>query len=230
MMFVSKPVHELLATILAVGVISLALAAVDRRPAAMTFRLLDNPGACGGHVCVLAEGLIDQDSVGKFESFVREHRIEPGAVMALNSEGGGVLNGLTLGEHIRKAGLETVVLGPSSLDKSSVAEDCASACVLSFFGGVQRSVEPGGRIGVHQIYSNPLTRDALSVADVQLLSSLIAQHVQRMGGTMDFLVLMLRTPAQNIHWLSASEMTRLNVTNAPGTSQGHPPAEARTAG
>jgi hypothetical protein len=217
--------REFCTKILALGATILALTALVRPAAAMTFRLLDNPGACGAQVCVLAEGAIDQDSVKTFDSFVREHRIKPGAVMALNSYGGVVLYGLTLGEHIRKAGLETVVLGPSSLGKGSAAGECASACVFGFFGGVARSVDPGGRIGVHQIYFDPSARDGLSVADVQLLSSLIAQHVERMGGTMDFLVLMLRTPAQDIHWLSASEMTRLNVTNTLPAPPGYAPAD-----
>ena len=200
----------------------LPLTILARPAAAMTFTLLADPDVCGGRACILAEGLIDQDSVGQFDAFIRQHRIERGAMIALNSEGGVVIDGVTLGEHIRKAGLATVALGPSP-DRSRTAKGCASACVFSFLGGTERSVGSGARIGVHQIYCDPRVDTGLSISDVQLLSALIAQHIERMGGSEELLIVMLRTPPQDIDWLSSPELARLKVTTAMSTSAGSQP-------
>src|ERR1700712_1278921 len=76
---------------------------------AMTFEMITGASGCGGRTCILASGLIDKDSVGQFQAFTKKHQVAPGAVVALNSEGGVLLFGLALGDQIRKAGFSTTL-------------------------------------------------------------------------------------------------------------------------
>ena len=180
--------------------------------AAMTFEMISG---CGGKTCILASGLIDKDSVGDFQAFAKKHQVAPGAVVALNSEGGVLLYGLALGDQIRKAGLSTTLQDSASGQPA----ECASACVFTFMGGVERSVGKGARVGVHQIYSDTKARDSLSVSDAQYLTSLVALHIDRMGGRLGILILALRTSPDSIHWFSASELSSLSVTTADRPTQ-----------
>jgi hypothetical protein len=134
--------------------------------------------------------------------------------VVLNSEGGGLIDGLSLGGLIREAGFSTTVQSGG---------DCASACAFTFLGGVQRSVGQGARVGLHQIYSNPQARDAISVADAQILMSRVAAHIERMGGGMDMLIAILRTPPQSIHWLSPAELSSMGVTTGASDAAPQPP-------
>jgi hypothetical protein len=86
-----------------------------------------------------------------------------------------------------------------------------------FLGGVERTVYDGSRVGVHQIYANLQARDALSVGDVQFLTSLCAMHIDHMGGGVGILVEALRTPPEAVHWFSAEEMARLQLVTPART-------------
>jgi hypothetical protein len=205
--YIAKITKLIAATVAVAALVTLASPA-----SAMTFEAVTSPHVCGDQPCILATGLIDKDSVRQFDAFVREHQLAAGATVALNSEGGVLIYGLELGDHIRKAGLSTTV--PGSEFNAAQAGECASACVFTFLGGVQRSVGDGARIGVHQIYANIQARDSLSVADAQWLSSLVAQEIERMGGGIGILVLTLRTPPEHIHWFSSAELDGLKVVTS----------------
>jgi hypothetical protein len=203
---------------LALAGLALAASAVFASPAsAMTFEQISGPADCAERACILASGLIDADAPGDFERFVKLRRLQPGALVVLNSEGGVLMDGLTLGALIREARFSTTVQSGG---------DCASACAFTFLGGVQRSVGHGARVGLHQIYSNPQARDAISVADAQILMSRVAAHIERMGGGMDMLIAILRTPPQSIHWLSAAELSRMGVTTGASDVVANPPPAA----
>ncbi|THD77359.1 MAG: hypothetical protein E7812_15610 [Phenylobacterium sp.] len=169
---------------------------------AMTFTLIPAAGACVPHPCILADGDIDERSVGAFSAFTRQAHLGPGALVVLNSPGGNVLQSLMLGKAIRQQGFSTTVQGGGA---------CASACAFVFLGGVERSAGPSARIGVHQI-SNPASAlGDLSAADGEWLVSLVAVYVKDMGGDLSVLIPALRTAPCDMHWLSPSELSRYAV-------------------
>jgi hypothetical protein len=209
--------HRFSALGMIVAAIALAAAvlAFAAPASAMTFEQITGPTDCAQRACILASGMIDAQTPGDFNRFVKDHHVASGALVVLNSEGGVLLYGLSLGDLIRKDGLSTTVQAfDHAAGRFEAGGECASACAFTFLGGVQRSVGQGARVGVHQIYSDPQARDALSVADAQYLTSLVAMHIQRMGAAMDMLILTLRTPPQNIHWLSSAELIHMAVTTA----------------
>lgn len=213
-----KEPHDLrqsLTALLLSALVVATLSILATPAAAMTFQRVEGPVECAARDCVLASGDIDKGSVGEFRAFAQANHIRPGALYILNSEGGVLMYGLALGDQIRKAGFSTTVQAydPASGRLGRGAE-CASACVFAFLGGVERSVGEGSRIGVHQIYANLQARDSLSVADAQWLTALTASHIDRMGGSVEILVIALQTPPTGIHWFSGPELGQLNVITA----------------
>jgi hypothetical protein len=179
---------------------------------AMTFQKIVGPAECAQRECVLASGPVDRQSIAGFQEMVRTHRIAPGALLVLNSQGGVLLYAIRLGEEVRKAGFSTTVAAYEPGAAELQPGECSSACAFVFLGGVERAVFDGSKVGVHQIYANLQARDGLSVGDVQLLTSLCAMHIDNMGGGVGILIEALRTPPEEVHWFSIEEMTRLAVT------------------
>jgi hypothetical protein len=182
--------------------------------AAMTFETITGPDACAGRTCILANGDIDKDSGDQFATFLRTNKIGAGGLVVLNSQGGHLLQSLTLGNEIRQAGLSTTV---ASFDRATsrfrTGGRCASACAYAFLGGVKRYVELGAKIGVHQVF-NLGDASSLSAADGQWLMSMVAAHVSRLCGNLDVLIPALRTRPDDMHWLTARELSQDTVITA----------------
>lgn len=93
--------------------------------------------------CVIAlQGRIGPDATREFGTVLRKARDQgcTNPLVALESGGGSVADGLALGREIRLAGYSTLI-----------ARNCASACSLIFLGGVERvMVGTRARVGLHQ--------------------------------------------------------------------------------
>jgi hypothetical protein len=95
--------------------------------------------------CVVAlQGVVSRDASLKFDDAVKK-AVAVGCrrplTMLLESPGGGLLDGISLGRDVRSQGLRTVA-----------RYECASACAIIFLGGVERMlVGSRARIGFHQI-------------------------------------------------------------------------------
>jgi hypothetical protein len=184
--------------------------------AAMTFEVVSSPTECAARGCVVAEGPIDKQTAAQFESFVRKHKLEAGAVVVLDSPGGNLLQGLALGEAIRKARFVTRVQAyDHTAGRFAQGGRCASACAYVFLGGVERTVAPGARIGVHQVAAPGGDTDGLSAADGLKLMSITASYVERLCGKLDLIIPALRTRPQEIYWLSPVELARYAVITTP---------------
>lgn len=120
------------------------------------------------------------------------------------SGGGNVYKAMEFGRLIRSLGLQTVAARGS---------ECASACSLSFLGGVTRYAEPGA-IGVHKSSfsdtSGMNVEDA--VAAVQQQTADVISYMNEMGVDPSLLQLALKYDSNDIRYLSSSEMTRFRVT------------------
>ena len=120
------------------------------------------------------------------------------------SGGGNVYKAMEFGRLIRSLGLQTVAARGS---------ECASACSLSFLGGVKRYAETGA-IGVHKSSfsdtSGMNVEDA--VAAVQQQTADVISYMNEMGVDPSLLQLALKYDSNDIRYLSSSEMTRFRVT------------------
>lgn len=138
--------------------------------------------------------------ISHFNQIVRQH--DP-AVVVFNSPGGNPFGAMALGRQIRAAGLATFQFRGS---------ECASACTFAFMGGVMRFAEAGS-LGVHRSsYSEGLSIGASdAIAIVQQHTAEIMSYMIEMGVDPSLMQLAMSYDADDIRYLSRSEMERYRV-------------------
>ncbi len=142
----------------------------------------------------------------------------------LSSDGGSLFAGLAIGRALRKAGLATRI---------PAGAECASACAYAFIGGVFRTVDPKGRVGVHmtsryvdpevlaaitgiiQRYGPGGAREVIPYVEQWAARSAAAQakYLVEMSVSLELMTPIVETHKREIHWLSRSELQRYNVVN-----------------
>jgi len=194
---------------LANGVRLLALLVVLAAPAvanSMTFERL-RIGPCAARQCVLAKGTINDTTLDQFKAFALANTLTEGAIIFLDSPGGGHVAGIALGRELRKRGLNTFVSSYApSRGAAFIDADCASACFYMFLGGVQRGVGPRSRLGVHQLAVVGENSVAAGVTNAQWYMGLAVEHIAEMGADPGVLSLALKTPSAGVRWISRQEM------------------------
>jgi hypothetical protein len=201
---------------------ALALGAAALPAAALQF----TQQRLGGVSVVLASGEIVAGDADRLAAFLTGRPVS-GATVVLDSPGGDLVEGMVLGALIRQQRLGTRILS---------GDECASACVFSFVGGVVREVDNGARLGVHtaslmfsDAYVSELTRvlaePGLSLTDrVRLVVLLNEQHTSmtmalqanflaRMGVSLKLLFPSSETHHLDMYWLSRRELLEFNVVN-----------------
>lgn len=201
---------------LAAAALALCLAA----PAAQALRFTTRPQQHG--TVIIAEGPIETGDAARLRALVAKTRgVDE---VWFNSPGGAAVEGLVLGRAIRDLGLATRV------PKGAM---CASACSYAFLGGVIRSVDEGGRYGVHMFTA---ARDEAFIHEVAKLvqeqgpagAAQVVMFIEQRSAKLAaerarFLVeqrvsLELMTPAfeqdaDGMNWLTPQELRRYNVVN-----------------
>lgn len=176
---------------------------------------------------IYAEGAFEPGDAAKFEEYLRGQQLWKNQRVVLNSEGGSLIEGIKLGQIIRKNGFRTAV--SKSVKTGEFFQPapgiCASACVLAFAGGVERGASEGSKIGVHQMsrdYDNiangaPITVEHLksSMSETQLLVGLTLTHFMEMGVEPMVVPLMVGTSAEDIRWLTVDEARATKIAFEP---------------
>lgn len=101
---------------------------------------------CVGANCqslIIANGPVERTSNERFKAV--SIGLPPGTVVSMKGNGGDLLGALRLGELIRQARFHTNV--------RESGDECLSACVFAFMGGLVRSVHPQARLGFHSLKS-----------------------------------------------------------------------------
>lgn len=130
-----------------------AAAVLQRNSTAMSFRLVSAPGRCANSPCIAAEGIFVGTTAVGFAAFLREHRVQAGTLVLLDSPGGDVGAAIQMGNDIREHKLSTEVakvVQSGSATRVSKGE-CFSACSIAFIGGLTREVPADGLLGFHWV-------------------------------------------------------------------------------
>jgi hypothetical protein len=181
----------------------------------------------GESTWIYAEGNFEAGDAEKFERFLDGRGLWRNQRVVLNSGGGSVLEGIMIGQIIRKHEFRTavaasVVVGEFSQVQAGV---CASACVLAFAGGVERGASEGSRVGVHQMSwdyddianGKPITIEDLEVnmSVAQRMVGLTLTHFMEMGIDPTIIPLMVGTSADDIRWLTLDELLSTKISFVP---------------
>ena len=174
------------------------------------------PVVLPGRRIVLAKGPIVRGDAERLAVALKgAERDEAGhATVALDSMGGLVDEAVAMAELLAREKVATVVLAGAS---------CASACAqVVFLGGNPRTVQDGGRLGLHSC-----SRGTDGVA-VLLCNDVIARLGDARGapyGTL--LAFMQLTPPGEVRWLDAEDADCWGLTLwPPGSGRGIKPGDA----
>lgn len=212
--------------------------AVDRTlPMQFTLYRQGPADSCGSHcrLFVAADGSITADTPADFAAFAKIHEIK-GALVVLDSNGGSVHGAIELGRQMRAVGLDTTVgrvigLGGHApgLPRARLSNraDCESMCAFVLLAGVHRTVPPGARVMVHQIWLGDRRDDPTaanySAEDLVLVQrdiGRLARYTHDMGASIEVLDLALRIPPwEPMHTLTQVEIrqTRVATADSPGS-------------
>lgn len=121
-------------------------ASADARTAKLTFKHHIDPTGIWPKVTLSSDGttlyMIGDVYSGSYFKFAKLLRASPKVKNVwLGSIGGAVLDGLLIGNLIKKHKLNT-----------HVGHVCASSCTMIFLAGKQRTLAPGAKLGFHQSY------------------------------------------------------------------------------
>jgi tetratricopeptide (TPR) repeat protein len=123
--------------------------------------------------------------------------------IVLNSGGGDVIESAKMAQSILKRNISTLVLQ---------GDTCASACVLLFASGYNRTIYSGAKIGVHRVSSGEQD-DSFA----RYMSINMNEVYKNLGVPDEIRLAMLDTPPDKMHWLKPKEM-QLFASHKPNLS------------
>ena len=162
-----------------------------------------------------ATGEITVGTNARFQKFIAQNAIKPGAVVFLDSPGGSVIEALELGRTIRALGFNTEIGGHARDKNGNVvgpASACFSACTLAFLGGRERYVDTDAMFGVHQVSTSDKLTSGQALELGQITIGEIVEYASFMGARPEFIYELTRAAPTEINLLSATTLQNLNVT------------------
>jgi hypothetical protein len=128
---------------------------------------------------------------GDYDRFLTQiGSLSGGAIVAFQSEGGRVIEGIQIGEAIRLKKFVTLVTADSY---------CASACALAWLGGVRRFMAPTARIGFHAAYY------ADSGRETGVGNALMGAYLNKIGLPYSAVIYITEASPESMTWLNLQE-------------------------
>jgi hypothetical protein len=191
----------------------------------------EKPAPACGTTCrswISAVGPITDATPHDFEVFAERKDVR-GATLALDSEGGSVVDTIAFGRALRRLDITTTIgttviaAAPDGSPTATLspAADCESMCAFVLLGGARRYVPPQARVLVHQIWlakkrehSETASYTAEEIVLVERDIGSLARYTIEMGGGIELLDAALRVPPwQPLYQLSGDEIQRMGLNN-----------------
>lgn len=178
-----------------------------------------------GSVAFVAQGRIEHNELQMFAQALQVARAQgvlPGTLI-IASPGGNMGGAIGLGLALRKLGMRTLVgslVHAPDGQRALSAAACDSACVMVLMGGVDRSVVPGSRVGVHAPKLNLDVDEGTSRAVLSRAEPLLREYTRLMGVSPDVIGIAKGVPSTTIRALTSAELSRFQlVTGGSGKGQ-----------
>ncbi|SHG43699.1 hypothetical protein SAMN04488044_0776 [Cognatishimia maritima] len=121
---------------------------------------------------LMFNGVVAQGAIDDFvENLTRSDRLE---TIVLNSPGGNIYEARLMAKEVKRLGLNT-----------HVTNECSASCLLIFMAGTERTLGPGGQLGVHR-YGMDFTQVLPHVSPLREMRTDQQYYLDR-GVTLDFL-------------------------------------------
>ncbi|MFC6496501.1 ATP-dependent Clp protease proteolytic subunit [Gemmobacter lanyuensis] len=167
-----------------------------------------------GNYLIHIDGLIEDGDADKLEAVVAD--LPKGRdnflLVALNSPGGNLAEGLRMADVLQAAEIQVVT---DVMGFGGTPADCASACSLVYLGGTYRYLQEGSRLGVHQFAfeTDDIAAKSETTRQVQRMAANITDLLSRAYVDPGFFTLMGKTAPEDINWVDAETLRKLNVLN-----------------
>jgi hypothetical protein len=189
----------------------------------MSFTRLDVSWICADCSVVQATGEFTQKTMDVYYDFVWRERFKKNIYFVFDSRGGTMRSAMELGMVLRRLKVNTMV-GRATIRNGAVEiepANCASACVMTYVGGVTRSMPKGSRLGVHRWIpidaaskdgkpaknSKPRLMNEETVASLQKQVAIHLKYFQSMDIDLRVAIPMLETPYSGITWVSSRDQS-----------------------
>jgi len=180
---------------------------------------------------IFADGYICSDTDKKFDDFLKQNPLKtPNTIVVLNSGGGDLAAGMRMGIIIRKQKLWTQVGSEFPLmipENENIRSDavpylsepaappfagnCASACTLTFMGGVHRTINYASNYGVHQFESADKNPTAQTESETEAAAAAVVAYLSEMGVSPNYMVYMVKKTGNDVTNLTTAELQQLNI-------------------
>ena len=153
----------------------------------------------GAETVIDAQGVIALDERAQFGAWftalpadVRARRV---AAIVLNSPGGNIIGAENFATMVRDGGVNTGV-APGAM--------CASACALIWASGIHKSIDAGGRVGVHNVSGYA---PEINVG----MTSALAKDLSGYGAPATVVTATVATTSDRVYWLTPADFAAWNV-------------------
>lgn len=171
---------------------------------------------------LIVTGPIEPGDAEQFKAFWNENAYDSWHfVVALDSPGGSLKDGIEIGRFVREVGARTEVQRYSASVSGRYPDElpgaeCYSACALAFMGGVERRIPEGATIGFHQFYGGVGLSSTDTMELTQHTSALIAGYLRDMGAKPALFEIMSGTSPDKMFIPTRPEFTSLNIVPIVG--------------
>ena len=160
----------------------------------------------GAETVIDADGGIERDERAQFGAWftslpadVRARRV---AAIVLDSPGGNVIGAESFATMVHSGGVDTGVAPGTT---------CASACALIWASGIHKSVDAGGRVGVHNASGYA---PEINVG----MTSALTKDLAGYGAPKSVVTATVATPPSQVYWLTPADFAAWDVNVVGGAS------------
>jgi hypothetical protein len=184
-------------TEVAAGLIALTSLLPATASAATIFsRPCKDKAGCFG---LFIQGVIQPGDEAKFDLEIKKLGVKS-ATVALDSPGGNLFTGLTIGRLVHQKGYTTIVPNGAT---------CASACAMIWLAGSARQAEKSARVGFHAAYYTDKKGRALGEAGMG--NALVGAYYADLGLSDLAIAYLTKSSPSGMTWLNISDATKLGI-------------------
>lgn len=190
----------------------------------MRFYVARTGGNCSNCTWVQASGEITPESSNDFKKFISSLEYSPGLIR-LNSPGGSLAGGISLGIAIRNAQFDTEVgnaYHPAEINDLELKDRspgvCASACAYAFLGGISRYLDEDAKLGFHQFYDNKALEapsaklfSGKDLDDTQRIMAAVILYIIQMGVDPKVVIVAANASPNDMRWIDSELAQKLGV-------------------
>ncbi|MDW9735742.1 hypothetical protein GOC00_08505 [Sinorhizobium meliloti] len=166
---------------------------------------------------IIVTGSIERGDAQRFKDYWDENAYDSFRfIVSLDSPGGSLVDGIEIGQFIRKNGAHTEVRRysgeiPGRYREELSSAECYSACALAFMGGVEREVADDGKIGFHQFYGGSSSSATEAMENTQYISAYLAGYLRDMGAKPELFELLSGTSPGDMFIPNSAQIAALNI-------------------